>query len=62
MYESYDKLRIINILVLRDIIKSTILYLGARSKVSLLSGAVPRIFDGCLSYFSSPQPPSREPP
>ena len=33
-----------------------------RSKVSLMSAAVPRIFDGCPSYLSSPQPPSRNPP
>ena len=30
--------------------------------MSLLSGAVPRIFDGRPSYLSSPQPPSRDPP
>ena len=30
--------------------------------MSLLSGAVPRIFDRCPSYLSSPQPPSRNPP
>ena len=30
--------------------------------MSQLSGAVPRIFDGCPSYLSSPQPPSRNPP
>ena len=30
--------------------------------MSLLSGVVPRIFDGCPSYLSSPQPPSRDPP
>ena len=27
-----------------------------------MSGAVPRIFDGCPSYLSSPQPPSWNPP
>ena len=30
--------------------------------MSLLSGAVPRIFNGCPSYLSSPQPQSRDPP
>ena len=54
MYESYDKSGIINILVLPDIIKSTILYLGATFK------SVSPV--GCPSYLSSPQPPSWDPP